>query len=53
MDLVITATVIKYIKVSLSGIMIYDINMDKRVQWNQSLALGLAYRVANFKDEKK
>lgn len=53
MDLIITATVIKYIKVSLSGIMIYDVNMDKRVQWNQSLALGLAYRLANFKDEKK
>jgi hypothetical protein len=52
MDLVITATVVKYLKVSLTGIMLYDNRMDSRVQWNQGLALGVGYRIANFKDKK-
>lgn len=51
-DLTFSAFVLKFLKVTLTGIMMYDIAMDKRVQWNQALALGIGYRFANFKDKK-
>lgn len=51
-DLTFSAFLLKFLRVTLTGIMMYDIAMEKRVQWNQALALGIGYRFANFKDKR-
>ncbi|MCS6980639.1 MAG: DUF3078 domain-containing protein [Flavobacteriales bacterium] len=51
-DLTFSAFVLKFLKVTLTGVMMYDIAMDKRVQWNQGLAIGIGYRFANFEEKK-
>lgn len=51
-DLTFSAFVLKFLKVTLTGIMMYDVVMDKRVQWNQGLAIGIGYRFANFEEKK-
>lgn len=52
-DISLNAKVNKYINVSLSGIILYDQDQDYRTQYNQALALGLAYKFSEFPEKKK
>ena len=47
-DFIFSAFLLKFLRVSLTAIMMYDIAMEKRVQWSQALTLGIGYRFANF-----
>lgn len=44
-DALISAKITKYIVTSLGAIVLYDATQDKRVQWSQGLALGIAYKI--------
>lgn len=48
----LTAKVNKFLSVNLTGNMLYDRDQDLKVQYSQSLALGLLYNVQNFTDKK-
>ncbi|CAN5515388.1 DUF3078 domain-containing protein [soil metagenome] len=48
---VITATVNRFISMSLTGMMIYDFDQDVNVQYSQGLALGLIYNIQNYTDD--
>ncbi len=52
-DAVIEAKVNKLINVSLNGIVVYDTDQDKDVQWNQAFTLNFAYTLRNYTPEKK
>lgn len=45
MDLILSAKITKYIVTSLTATALYDATQDKRVQWSQGLALGIAYKI--------
>lgn len=45
LDATITARVTRLINVTLNGIVIYDSNIDNKVQASQTLALGLLYKI--------
>lgn len=53
MDLIFSAKITKYIVTSLTVTSLYDATQDKRVQWSQGLALGIAYKIYGNKFEKK
>lgn len=53
LDAVVTAKVNRLISVNLTGVMLYDRDQDRRVQFSQALALGVAYNIQNFDDKKK
>lgn len=44
-DFILSAKITKYIVTSLSAVAMYDATQDKRVQWSQGLALGIAYKI--------
>lgn len=44
-DFVLSAKITKYIVTSLTAVALYDATQDKRVQWSQGLALGIAYKI--------
>jgi hypothetical protein len=48
LDLSLTAKVSKIVNVSLTSISVYDLDQDKNIQFSQGLALGIAFRRANF-----
>ena len=52
LDANLTAKVNRYINVALTGILLYDYDQDKAVQYSQGLTLGLVYSVQNFKEKK-
>ncbi len=43
LDLVVTAKINRFMNVSLTGVVLYDKNMDLKVQSSQALALGLSF----------
>jgi hypothetical protein len=43
LDLVVTAKVNRFMNVSLTGVVLYDKDMDTRVQSSQALALGMSF----------
>lgn len=53
MDLIFSAKITKYIVTNLTVTSLYDATQDKRVQWSQGLALGIAYKIYGNKFEKK
>lgn len=48
LDLAITAKITNLVNVSLTSISLYDIDQDKKIQFSQGLALGIAFRKGNF-----
>lgn len=52
-DAMVSAKITKYIVTSLGVIVLYDATQDKRVQWSQTLALGIAYKIYGNKEVKK
>jgi len=52
MDLIFSAKITKYIVTSLTAVALYDATQDKRVQWSQGLALGIAYKIYGNKFTK-
>lgn len=48
-DFSITAKVNKYISTNLMGVMLYDFDQDKDVQYSQVLSLGISYTFKNYK----
>ena len=48
----LTAKVNKFLSVNLTGNLLYDRDQDLKVQYSQSLALGLLYNVQNYVDKK-
>ena len=53
MDLIFSAKITKYIVTSLTAVALYDATQDKRVQWSQGLALGIAYKIYGNRFMKK
>jgi hypothetical protein len=53
LDIALTAKVSNLINVSLTSLSIYDIDQDKKIQFSQGLALGIAFKRGNFPEEKK
>ncbi len=49
LDATLTAKVSRYVNVALTGILLYDYNQDRAVQYNQGLTLGLIYTAQNYK----
>jgi hypothetical protein len=52
LDVNLVAKVNRYINVSLGGVLLYDIDMDRSVQNSQQLSIGILYTLQNFKEEK-
>jgi hypothetical protein len=49
LDVSITAKVNKYISTNLNGVLLYDFDQDKDVQYSQVLSLGVLYTFGNTK----
>jgi hypothetical protein len=49
LDVSVTAKVNKYISTNLTGVLLYDFDQDKDVQYSQVLALGILYTFNNKK----
>ncbi len=47
-DLLLGAKVNELIKVGFTGIMVYDTDQDKDIQWNQALVFNFTYTLRNF-----
>lgn len=52
LDLGLVAKITKAVNVSLTSLMIYDIDQDEKIQFSQGLALGIAFKRGNFPDPK-
>ena len=52
LDISITAKITNYINTFVSGIFVYDYDQSLSLQSSQQLAIGLIYKVANFKEEE-
>ncbi|MFC3881016.1 DUF3078 domain-containing protein [Algoriphagus namhaensis] len=52
LDLALTAKVSNLINVSLTSLMIYDLDQDSKVQFSQGLALGIAFKRSTFPEKK-
>lgn len=52
LDLGLVAKITKAVNVSLSSLIIYDIDQDEKVQFSQGLALGVAFKRGNFPNPK-
>ncbi len=52
-EAIISAKVAKYIDVKLGGIVVYDFDQDKDIQFSQSLGIGFVYTFKNFTEEEK
>lgn len=51
-DANLTAKINKWVNVNLSGVLLYDQDMDTKIQYSQTLALGFLYTFANFVETK-
>ncbi|MDN3204606.1 DUF3078 domain-containing protein [Algoriphagus sediminis] len=51
LDLALTAKVSDLINVSLTSLMIYDLDQDNAIQFSQGLALGIAFKRSTFPEE--
>ena len=49
LDVSITAKVNKYISTNLNGVLLYDFDQDKDVQYSQVISLGVLYSFGNTK----
>ncbi len=49
LDVSLTAKVNKYISTNLNGVLLYDFDQDKDVQYSQVLSLGILYSFSNKK----
>ena len=49
LDASLTAKVNRYVNVALTGIVLYDYDQDRAVQYSQGLTLGLIYSAQNYK----
>lgn len=49
LDASLTAKVNRYVNMALTGILLYDYDQDRALQYSQGLTLGLIYTVQNFK----
>lgn len=49
LDFTLIAKVSKYVDVTFTSINVYDIDMDPGIQYSQTLALGILYKVSNKK----
>lgn len=49
LDLSLTAKVNRYISTNITGVLLYDFDQDKDVQYSQVLALGVLYTFSNKK----
>ncbi|MHA7131372.1 DUF3078 domain-containing protein [Algoriphagus namhaensis] len=52
LDLALTAKVSNLINVSLTSLMIYDLDQDEKIQFSQGLALGIAFKRSTFPEKK-
>ncbi|WP_188814418.1 DUF3078 domain-containing protein [Hymenobacter cavernae] len=53
LDASMTAKVNRYINVALTGILLYDYDQDRALQYSQGLSLGLIYTRQNTQEGKK
>lgn len=51
LDLALTAKVSNLVNVSLTSLMIYDLDQDSKVQFSQGLALGIAFKRSTFPEK--
>ncbi|MDZ4714503.1 MAG: DUF3078 domain-containing protein [Cytophagales bacterium] len=51
-DLNLTASVNKFINVSIGGIFLYDFDQDASPQYSQAFSLGVAYSIQNYSDKE-
>jgi hypothetical protein len=51
LDVALIAKVSNLINVSLTSLTIYDIDQDKKIQFSQGLALGIAFKRGNFPEK--
>ncbi|MEB2780680.1 DUF3078 domain-containing protein [Algoriphagus sp. C2-6-M1] len=52
LDFGLTAKVSNLVNVSLTSLMIYDLDQDKKIQFSQGLALGIAFKRGTFPEKK-
>jgi hypothetical protein len=52
LDFGLTAKVSNLVNVSLTSLMIYDLDQDNKIQFSQGLALGIAFKRGNFPEKK-
>lgn len=52
LDFGLTAKVSNLVNVSLTSLMIYDLDQDSAIQFSQGLALGIAFKRGNFPEKK-
>ena len=52
LDFGLTAKVSNLVNVSLTSLMIYDLDQDSEIQFSQGLALGIAFKRGNFPEKK-
>ena len=52
LDFGLVAKISKAVNVSLTSLTIYDIDQDKKIQFSQGLALGIAFKRGNFPEKK-
>lgn len=48
LDMILTAKINRFINVNLTGTAMYDQDMDYKIQYSQSLALGILYNFSEF-----
>ena len=52
LDLMLTASVNKFISVGLGGILVYDIDQDTGAQLSQAFNFGFRYSIQNYEEKK-
>lgn len=52
LDFGLKAKVSNLVNVSLTSLMIYDLDQDNKIQFSQGLALGIAFKRGNFPEKK-
>jgi hypothetical protein len=52
LDASITAKVNRFVNVNLTGVILYDFDQDKDIQYSQVLSLGILYGISNQPDKK-
>jgi len=51
-DAILSAKIAKYFDVKLSGILVYDYDQDKDIQFSQALGIGFVYTFKNYIEEE-
>ena len=52
LDAIFSAKIAKYFEVAISGILLYDYDQDKDIQFSQALGIGFFYTFKNYKEEE-